>query len=156
SNRPPAVKTRPATGHGAGWWPAEVSACDDSFRMPPGPGFRSLVGCARGMIFRGRVSVAGYHLGAPMHTSANQHHPLLGRRAFLQAGTIGALGLSMTDVAQLRSATPAGATSRPKAVIFLFLTGGASQHDTFDMKPRGPAEFKGEFNPIATRTPGIH
>jgi hypothetical protein len=82
-------------------------------------------------------------------------HPLIGRRAFLQAGTIGALGLSMTDVARLRATAPASSTT-PKAVIFLFLTGGASQHDTFDMKPNGPAEFKGEFDPIQTRTPGIH
>jgi hypothetical protein len=87
------------------------------------------------------------------------------RRVFLQAGTIGALGLSMTEVAELRGAAPVRPvderhgqteTAIPKAVIFLFLTGGASQHDTFDMKPHGPAEFKGEFNPIATRTPGIH
>jgi hypothetical protein len=90
-----------------------------------------------------------------MHTSAAPRHPfLVGRRAFLQAGTIGALGLSMTDVARLRAAAPER-TERPKAVIFLFLTGGASQHDTFDMKPNGPVDFKGEFNPIATRTPGI-
>src|SRR5262249_2037847 len=81
-------------------------------------------------------------------------HPSPDRRAFLQAGTIGALGLSMIDVARLRAAAPAAATAPPKAVIFLFLTGGASQHDTFDMKPHGPADFKGEFNPIATRTPG--
>ena len=79
----------------------------------------------------------------------------MGRRTFLQAGAIGAVGLSMTEVAELRGAAPARPVGRPKAVIFLFLTGGASQHDTFDMKPRGPAEFKGEFNPIATRTPGI-
>src|SRR4051794_23735504 len=62
----------------------------------------------------------------------------------------------MTDVAALRGAAPAGHRGPPRAVIFLFLTGGASQHDTFDMKPDGPADFKGEFRPIATRTPGIH
>lgn len=89
-----------------------------------------------------------------MHSPASPRHPLIGRRVFLQAGTIGALGLSMTEVAKLRAAAP-GRTEAPKAVIFLFLTGGASQHDTFDMKPHGPAEFKGEFNPIATCTPGI-
>lgn len=70
---------------------------------------------------------------------------------------IGALGLSMADVAAWRnSAVQAGGTStRPRSVIFLFLTGGPSQHDTFDMKPEGPVEFKGEFHPIATSTPGI-
>src|SRR5262245_32442018 len=90
-----------------------------------------------------------------MHTASSPRRPLMGRRAFLQAGTIGALGLSMTDVAELRGAPPAGPASQPRSVIFLFLTGGASQHDTFDMKPHGPADFKGEFNPIATRTPGV-
>ncbi len=81
------------------------------------------------------------------------------RRQVLQAGGIGLLGLSMADVAAWRSAVAASAAkssaTKPRAVIFLFLTGGASQHDTFDMKPDGPAEFKGEFKPIATRTPGI-
>jgi hypothetical protein len=90
-----------------------------------------------------------------MQTLARRRCRLLGRRSFLQAGTVGVLGLSMTDVAALRSTAAASATDRPRAVIFIFLTGGASQHDTFDMKPDGPAEFKGEFNPIATRTPGI-
>ncbi|MBI1917929.1 MAG: DUF1501 domain-containing protein [Planctomycetes bacterium] len=80
---------------------------------------------------------------------------MIRRRSFLQAGTIGALGLSMTGVAAARLATAGPPTARPRAVIFLFLTGGPSQHDTFDMKPQGPVDFKGEFNPIATRTPGI-
>src|SRR5712692_1885070 len=90
-----------------------------------------------------------------MQTSLTPRHPFLNRRAFLQAGTIGALGLSMCDVAELRAAGSAAGSTTPKAVIFLFLTGGASQHDTFDMKPNGPVDFKGEFYPIATRTPGI-
>lgn len=90
-----------------------------------------------------------------MPASPSPRHPVMNRRAFLQAGTIGALGLSMTGVAELRAATSATQTKRAKAVIFLFLTGGASQHDTFDMKPHGAAEYKGEFNPIATRTPGV-
>lgn len=89
-------------------------------------------------------------------------HPVQ-RRDLLQAGMLGALGLSSLDVLRLRSQTLAGPGSpaggaagvAPRAVIYLFLTGGPSQHDTFDMKPEGPSEFKGEFHPIATRTPGI-
>lgn len=83
------------------------------------------------------------------------------RRGLLQAGTIGALGLSMADVAGWRARATETSTDQnrttptPKAVIFLFLTGGPSQHDTFDMKPEGPVDFKGEFNPIATNTPGL-
>lgn len=79
------------------------------------------------------------------------------RRAVLQAGTLGLLGLSSVDVAVWRArATDSSAKTTPhRAVIYLFLTGGLSQHDSFDMKPDGPADFKGEFNPISTRTPGI-
>ncbi|HUY92073.1 MAG TPA: DUF1501 domain-containing protein [Pirellulales bacterium] len=78
----------------------------------------------------------------------------LNRRAMLQAGSVGFFGLSMADAAAWRLAA-AESAAKPKAVIFIFLTGGPSQHDTFDMKPDGPADFKGEFNPIATETPGI-
>src|SRR5262249_41068128 len=107
-------------------------------------------------IFRGQTGGSINQFGgSPMRTSESPRHPVMDRRAFLQVGTIGALGLSMTEVAVLRGETAASRPDRPKAVIFLFLTGGASQHDTFDMKPHGPADFKGEFNPIATRTPGI-
>jgi hypothetical protein len=41
-------------------------------------------------------------------------------------------------------------------VIYIFLSGGLSQLDSFDLKPDAPAEIRGEFRPIATRTPGIH
>jgi len=79
------------------------------------------------------------------------------RRTVLRAGAAGILGVTGLDVAAWRAqAAATGATApRPRSVIFLFLTGGASQHDTFDMKPDGPADFKGEFSPIPTRTPGI-
>ncbi len=65
--------------------------------------------------------------------------------------------MSMADVATWRSQAAQAGTALPttKAVIYLFLTGGPSQHDTFDMKPDGPSDYKGEFNPIPTNTPGI-
>lgn len=79
------------------------------------------------------------------------------RRSLLQAGTIGTMGLALPDVLrwQLSAQAASNGSAKPKAVIFLFLTGGASQHDTFDMKPDAPAEIRGDFLPIATRTPGI-
>jgi hypothetical protein len=80
------------------------------------------------------------------------------RRSVLQAGAVNAMGLSMASVSGWQNQTAASdaGTSSPRAVIYLFMTGGPSQHDTFDMKPDGPAEYKGEFNPIPTRTPGTH
>jgi len=77
------------------------------------------------------------------------------RRQLLQAGSIGLLGLGMSDLTALRAAPAGTPVSKPRSVIFIFLTGGASQHDTFDMKPEGPSEFRGEFSPIQTATPGI-
>lgn len=91
------------------------------------------------------------------HPEPSRWRHRLTRRDVLQAGTIGLMGLSTADVAQWRcTAAEAGTpTEKPKAVIYIFLSGGPSQHDTFDMKPDGPSEYKGEFNPISTSTPGI-
>jgi hypothetical protein len=52
------------------------------------------------------------------------------------------------------AAAPKVATPR-KSVIFVFLTGGISQQDSFDMKPTAPADVRGEFQPVSTRTPGL-
>jgi hypothetical protein len=50
------------------------------------------------------------------------------------------------------------ATQRPtdRRCIFLWLTGGPSQIDTFDPKPDAPSEYRGPFRPIPTRVPGLH
>ena len=91
----------------------------------------------------------------PQSMTSPQH--TVTRRDAIQAGALGLTSLSMSHVdAQPSLAAESKKTSAPKAVIYLFLSGGPSQHDTFDMKPDGPAEYKGEFNPIATSTPGIH
>lgn len=86
-------------------------------------------------------------------------HPRLTRRTMLQAGSIGLLGLGMNHLAGLREASAASGSGRPsgkaKSCIYIFLSGGLAQHDSFDMKPDAPETVRGEFNPIATRTPGI-
>ncbi len=83
-------------------------------------------------------------------------HPALARRTLLQAGSIGLLGLGMNHIAPLRAAA-AGTLPSPtaKRVLYIFLSGGLSQHDSFDMKPAAPDEIRGEFRPIETTTPGI-
>lgn len=82
----------------------------------------------------------------------------LSRRTAIQAGAIGLLNLGTNHVSGLR-ALAATATAAPapkaKAVIYIFLSGGLAQHDSFDLKPEAPDGIRGEFNPIATRTPGI-
>lgn len=76
------------------------------------------------------------------------------RRDFLQAGIAGTSGLSLAGY--LRRAQ-AGEVRKAKATnaIFIYLGGGPSHLDTFDMKPGAPAEFRGEFNPIATNVDGV-
>ena len=75
------------------------------------------------------------------------------RRTVIQAGTIG-LGLGIPHLSTLR-AFGAKTDSQAKSVIFIFLTGGISHHDSFDMKPEAPSDIRGEFKQISTRTPGL-
>ncbi len=85
-------------------------------------------------------------------------HRHVTRRTAIQAGSIGLLGLGMNHVAGLRACAEETAPSparKHKAVIFIFLSGGLSQHDSFDPKPDAPDDIRGEFAPISTRTPGI-
>lgn len=86
-------------------------------------------------------------------------HPRFSRRAALQAGAIGLLGLGTNHVAGLRTAQAASGElvgdAPAKSVIFIFLSGGLSQLESFDMKPEAPEGVRGEFRPIATRTSGI-
>ena len=78
------------------------------------------------------------------------------RRSLLQAGTISLLGLSMDQLAALQSENAGGEGKQTaKSVIYIFLSGGLSQIDSFDMKPEAPEEIRGEFQSIATKTPGL-
>ena len=88
----------------------------------------------------------------------NPKHPRLNRRAALQAGSIGLLGLGMNHLSLLEAAqkqSPETLAPRAKSVIYIFLSGGLSQIDSFDMKPDASEETRGEFKPISTRTPGL-
>jgi hypothetical protein len=84
-------------------------------------------------------------------------HPRFTRRQALQAGAIGLLGLGMEHLTALPAvAAPAAKRdAKARSVIFIFLSGGLSQIDSFDLKPNAPAEIRGEFKPIATATPGV-
>ena len=87
-------------------------------------------------------------------TGACSHPLLLNRRAAVQAGAVGLLGLGMNHLAGLREAT-GGVSPRARTCIYIFLSGGIAQHESFDPKPLAPPEIRGEFAPIATATPGL-
>ncbi len=89
---------------------------------------------------------------SPLHP---QH--LRTRREVIQAGAVGLLGLGMNHLTALQAlSAPAARPPRAKSVIYIFLSGGLSQLESFDMKPDAPLEIRGEFKPIRTRTPGTH
>jgi len=79
------------------------------------------------------------------------------RRSFLQAGFLGLGGMALGDLLRHR-ATAADSTptkdDRP-AVILIWLQGGPSHLETYDMKPMAPSDYRGEYNPIPTNVPGL-
>jgi hypothetical protein len=90
--------------------------------------------------------------------SNSWQHVRLPRREAVQVGAIGLLGLGMNHLAGLRLAHASDGTvphGKAKSCIFIFLSGGLAQHESFDPKPQAPDAVRGEFQPIATRTPGV-
>jgi len=79
------------------------------------------------------------------------------RRDFVKVGALGAAaaGLSLSGFLRLAHAGEVKPAARAKSAIFVFLGGGPSHMDTFDMKPGAPAEFRGEFNPVGSNVAGI-
>ncbi|MEK6257390.1 MAG: DUF1501 domain-containing protein [Planctomycetota bacterium] len=75
------------------------------------------------------------------------------RRAFLRAGALTLGGLTLADVLAGRAA--AGTPQQDTSVILLYLHGGPSQLETYDLKPDAPIEYRSVFNPISTNVPGL-
>lgn len=92
---------------------------------------------------------------------ADTDHPgiRLTRRLAIQAGAIGLLGLGSSHLSALQAlaaSTGQATAARAKSVIYIFLSGGLAQQESFDMKPEAPEDIRGEFRPIPTETPGLH
>ena len=80
------------------------------------------------------------------------------RRALLQAGSLALGSLTLGDLLRTRAAAadqPGSPARRDTAVIQVFMGGGPSHIDLYDLKPDAPAEIRGEFRSIATRLPGV-
>ncbi|MBN9518781.1 DUF1501 domain-containing protein, partial [bacterium] len=87
--------------------------------------------------------------------TADPREPIT-RREWVRAGAIGLGGLTLPQLLARRArATPSASPAKAKSVIIFGLLGGPSQHDTWDPKPDAPAEVRGPFGTIATRTVGL-
>ncbi len=84
----------------------------------------------------------------------------LNRRSFLKIGAFGA-GLTLADMlrakanASTNTAPARGTASTPKSAIMIYLPGGPSHMDMYDLKPEAPVEYRGEFRQIQTNVPGV-
>jgi hypothetical protein len=79
----------------------------------------------------------------------------ISRRNFLKIGAFGA-GLPLAELLRLRAMAGTASGSSPrKSAIMIYLPGGPSHMDMYDLKPNAPQEFRGEFKPIPTNVPGI-
>lgn len=79
---------------------------------------------------------------------------MITRRDALRVGMLGIGGLSLADLLRLR-AEAASPAKRPTSVILLFVHGGPSHLETYDLKPDAPPEIRGPYRPIKTNVPGI-
>ena len=77
----------------------------------------------------------------------------MSRRDFLQAGTLSAIGLSLSQLAALEA--QGAVKDSERSAIMIFNLGAPSQLDTWDMKPDAPREIRGPFKPIRTKSPDI-
>lgn len=97
------------------------------------------------------MSSARRQLGCRSFLDSLQH----GRRDFLRAGVLGAGAAWGLSLPQLLHAGAKTGKNTDTSVIILWMRGGPSHIDMWDMKPEAPAEYRGDFDPIATTVPGI-
>lgn len=86
--------------------------------------------------------------------AAQQFCDGINRRSFLKIGAFGA-GLTLADMLRARATANPAAPTSPKAAIMIYLPGGPSHMDMYDLKPDAPVEYRGEFKPIQTNVPGV-
>jgi len=88
-----------------------------------------------------------------LDTNAADTFTRMSRRNFLRAGFLGVTGLTLADVLRAQANQPAA--SSDTAVLLLFVHGGPSHLETYDLKPNAPDEIRGPFRPIRTNVRGI-
>jgi len=98
------------------------------------------------------------HAFTDFHPRVREGLTVFSRRSMLKAGLAGLAGLSFPDLLRIRAqaASQGSPMGRNKSVILLWMTGGPSHIDTWDVKPDAPQEIRGPFKDIPTRLPGVH
>ena len=98
------------------------------------------------------------HAFSSLNPRVREGVTVTGRRSLLKAGLAGMAGLTLPGLLEAREQSLTGtrkASPRQKSVILIWMTGGPSQIDTWDLKPQAPIEIRGPFSPIATALPGV-
>ena len=101
---------------------------------------------------------AARHAFVDYHPRVREGVTVHSRRSMLKASLAGLAGLSLPRLLQARATAASAGQSigRNKSVILLWMTGGPSHIDTWDVKPNAPQEIRGPFKDIPTRLPGVH
>jgi hypothetical protein len=86
--------------------------------------------------------------------ATNRYCDGITRRDFVKVGALGGLGLSLASYLRMAKAGEIEG-AKAQSAIFIYLGGGPSHMDTFDLKPDAPEEYRGEFKPIATNVSGV-
>ncbi len=97
------------------------------------------------------------HAFANFHGTTREGLAMCNRRNLVKASMAGIGGLSLPQLLQSRAEAARTGRKMPsgKSVILLWMTGGPSHIDMWDMKPERPPENRGPFSPITTNVPGI-
>ncbi len=82
-------------------------------------------------------------------------HPRIGRRELLQVGGLSLLGAGLADLLRLEAQAAVPRRPRVKGVVFIFQSGGPSQHETFDPKPDAPEGIRGAYGTTQTKLTGV-
>ena len=95
-------------------------------------------------------------LDVPMSRKVHAHCDGVARRDFLRLGALAPIGLSMGQFLGAPKAWGSEGKGRAKSVILVYLGGGLSHHDSFDMKPDAPSEIRGKYSSIKSNVTGVH
>ena len=92
----------------------------------------------------------------PFGSSSGRYCDGFSRRQMLRLGSTGMLGgMTLPRLLQAQEKSPSARPAKATSCIFIFLEGGPPQQDMWDPKPEAPAEIRGPFQTIPTKTPGI-